>query len=105
MATAVYLKPGNVSLNQAEQLLMLYAAVGLSVEASTHLPGLGGGSQDCGELWWHSMFEKDVAVGISHARTKPNEERLRKPYFAHHQDESQIPFAPAAKRMISCNLI
>lgn len=50
MATAAYLKPRKALSEQAEQLLLLYTAVGLSIEASDHLPLLGGRSQDHVEL-------------------------------------------------------
>lgn len=55
MATAAYLKPHKASLKQAEQLLLLYTAVGLSTEASDHVPLLGGQSQDCVELQAEEM--------------------------------------------------
>lgn len=44
VATAAYLKPHKALFQQAEQLLLLCAALGLSVEASDHFPLVGGGS-------------------------------------------------------------
>lgn len=68
VATAAYLKPHKALLQQAEQLLLLYTALGLSVEVSYHLPLVGGGSQGSVELQdagicslQYSMFENNIA--------------------------------------------
>lgn len=100
------------ALLQAEQLLLLYAALGLPVEGSDHLPLGGGGTQGSVELraagiWslqWYPMFQNNIAVSKLDERTKPKEEKVRKYYFTHHQDKPQITIAPLAKRMISHNL-
>lgn len=77
-----YLKPGKASLQQAEQLLWLCAAVGLSGEAPGPLPiweQVPRAMRSC--IQWHAIFYDYVVVSIVNERVKPQEKRVRKHYF------------------------